>query len=145
MSRGPRSPRTDSPASRHSCAWRRHGAPRILVVETRPAAALRTSAQDGDPPMRAAFPFPYVRRLLQVTLALGAGSLQAQAQAQLWTKQAPLPTAEDLHAVQMLSATEIWATGGEGLLVHSLDAGETWQSQNLPTNSLWALFFLDAQ
>jgi photosystem II stability/assembly factor-like uncharacterized protein len=95
--------------------------------------------------MRNAVQPSHPRLVLLLGLALGGGALGAHAQAELWTKQAPLPTAENLHAVQMLSATELWATGGDGLLVHTLDAGQTWQSQSLPTNSLWALFFLDAQ
>jgi len=67
------------------------------------------------------------------------------AQAQTWKKQAPMPTGADLHAVHMLTATELWAAGGEGVLAHSLDAGQSWQTTTIPTNSLWALEFTDAQ
>jgi photosystem II stability/assembly factor-like uncharacterized protein len=62
-----------------------------------------------------------------------------------WTLQAPKPTGVDLHDVQMLTPTEGWAIGDGGILLHTLDAGATWGTTHLDTDSTWTLFFLDAQ
>jgi len=71
-----------------------------------------------------------------------AGPALAQA---TWTQQAPIPTGADLHAVWQVSATGIWAAGGDGVLVHTKDGGQSWELKQLDTDSLSALFFLDAQ
>ena len=85
------------------------------------------------------------RQLSSLGLLLAIPTLPALAQGGPWTRQAPTPTGEDLHALALISDLELWVTGGDGLLVHTTDAGLTWQSKHLTTNSLWALFFLDAQ
>lgn len=85
------------------------------------------------------------RLLVSLSAALGLCAL-ARAQTFTWTQQAPLPTGADLHAVQMPSPSEIWTTGGNpGKVFHSTDAGLHWQTTQLNTDSLWALFFLDSQ
>jgi photosystem II stability/assembly factor-like uncharacterized protein len=85
-----------------------------------------------------------MRILVLTSLAIAATAAPALAQA-TWTRQAPIPTAGDLHAVAQVSATAIWAAGGEGVLVHTTDSGQSWELKQLDTNSLWALFFLDAE
>jgi photosystem II stability/assembly factor-like uncharacterized protein len=51
-----------------------------------------------------------------------------------WVKQAPVPTWHDLHGVDMISATEGWAVGGNPVgggssILHTTDAGATWKRQ----------------
>lgn len=60
-----------------------------------------------------------------------------------WTKQAPLPTGMDLHGVWQLSPVDVWATGGDGLVAHTSDGGRSWAVKQLPTETLWGLFFVD--
>jgi photosystem II stability/assembly factor-like uncharacterized protein len=72
-----------------------------------------------------------------------AATAPALAQA-AWKQQAPIPTALDLYAVSPVSGTEIWATGSNGILVHTTSLGQSWEVKMLDTNSLAALFFLDA-
>jgi len=60
-----------------------------------------------------------------------------------WIRQAPIPTAVELHGVWPVSATGIWAAGWDGALVHTTDNGQTWERRQLDTDSLSALFFLD--
>ncbi len=69
----------------------------------------------------------------------------ALAQQPAWTLQAPTPTGLDLRGVQMLSPDEAWAIGDDGVLVHTTDAGLTWEVKHLASESTWTLFFLDAQ
>lgn len=85
-----------------------------------------------------------MRILVLTSLAIAATAAPALAQA-TWTRQAPIPTAADLHAVAQVSATGIWAAGGEGVLVHTTDSGQSWELKQLDTDSLWSLFFLDAE
>jgi photosystem II stability/assembly factor-like uncharacterized protein len=79
-------------------------------------------------------------RALVTAAAIAAGPMLAQAG---WIRQAPIPTAAELHAVSAVSATGIWAAGWDGAVVHSADNGQTWHLRQLATNSLSALFFLD--
>jgi photosystem II stability/assembly factor-like uncharacterized protein len=81
--------------------------------------------------------------LVLTAFAIAASAAPALAQA-TWTQQAPVPTSADLHAVSQVSAAGIWAAGGDGILVHTTDGGRTWELKQLDTDSLWALFFLDA-
>ncbi|HET8647598.1 MAG TPA: YCF48-related protein, partial [Vicinamibacteria bacterium] len=80
--------------------------------------------------------------LTSLALALTAPAVRAETG---WSRQAPIPTGFDLYAVAHVSASDIWAAGGPGVLVHSTDAGQTWRTGQLATDSLHALFFLDAQ
>jgi photosystem II stability/assembly factor-like uncharacterized protein len=84
----------------------------------------------------------FLQCVLAIVIAASASPALSQAN---WTKQAPIPTGGDLYAVSQLSATEIWAAGGSGLVAHTLDGGRSWTVKQLATNSLHALFFLDAQ
>jgi photosystem II stability/assembly factor-like uncharacterized protein len=79
-------------------------------------------------------------RTIVAALAIAAAPTLAQAG---WKRQAPIPTAADLHAVSLVSAAGIWAAGGDGELFHSPDNGQSWEVKKLDTNSLWAVFFLD--
>jgi photosystem II stability/assembly factor-like uncharacterized protein len=77
-------------------------------------------------------------------LAIAATAAPALAQA-TWTRQAPIPTGAELHAVWPVSATGLWAAGWDGAVVHTGDGGQTWEIEQLDTNSLSALFFLDGE
>jgi len=48
--------------------------------------------------------------------------------AQHW-QQATVPVSADLNAVTFPSATEGWAVGGDGVVLHSNDGGATWSKQ----------------
>lgn len=85
----------------------------------------------------------FFQRIL-TTLAITLPALPALAQG-TWTRQAPIPTASDLYSVSQVSATELWATSATGLVVHTADGGRTWAVNQLASNSLHALFFLDSQ
>jgi len=74
--------------------------------------------------------------LLVATPARAAGT---------WVKQAPLPTSYNLEGVDMVSATEAWAVGAVGTILHTTDGGATWTAQaSGTTQDLWAVRFLDA-
>lgn len=70
--------------------------------------------------------------------------LAAPAAAQAWEHQAPRPTNLDLRGVHAVSADEAWAIGDDGVLVHTVDGGATWETTSLPSTSTWTVFFLDA-
>jgi photosystem II stability/assembly factor-like uncharacterized protein len=44
-------------------------------------------------------------------------------------QQAAVPVSADLNAVSFSSATQGWAVGGDGVVLHSNDAGATWSKQ----------------
>ncbi|MHC8326946.1 WD40/YVTN/BNR-like repeat-containing protein [Pseudomonas sp. LB1P83] len=44
-------------------------------------------------------------------------------------QQAAVPVSADLNAVTFPSATDGWAVGGDGVVLHSNDAGMTWRKQ----------------
>lgn len=44
-------------------------------------------------------------------------------------RQSPGPVQSDLVAVQFPTATQGWAVGHDGVILHSQDAGKTWQKQ----------------
>jgi photosystem II stability/assembly factor-like uncharacterized protein len=46
-----------------------------------------------------------------------------------WTRQTPLPTAVDLWAADMISATSRWVVGNNGTVLHTTDGGATWRPQ----------------
>lgn len=47
---------------------------------------------------------------------------------QSWN-QVPAPVSSDLVAVRFLNATDGWAVGHDGIVLHSADAGKTWVKQ----------------
>ena len=62
-----------------------------------------------------------------------------------WARQAPLPTGRSLNSVDMISATEGWAVGEGGVILHTLDGGAFWTPQNSGTTGpLHDVRFLDA-
>lgn len=62
-----------------------------------------------------------------------------------WQKQATFPTGQTLNDVDMISATEGWAVGGYGVIMHTTDGGITWERQVSATyETLWTVFFTDA-
>ena len=63
----------------------------------------------------------------------------------IWQKQASDPTGQALEDVFMISATEGWAVGGYGLILHTTDGGITWERQTSGTfQPLRTVFFTDA-
>lgn len=44
-------------------------------------------------------------------------------------QQAQVPVSADLNAVSFANATQGWAVGGDGVVLHSIDAGATWNKQ----------------
>ena len=61
-----------------------------------------------------------------------------------WTSQTA-PYASGLRAVHALDAVNVWASGLDGLLIHSMDGGETWDSvPNLASRYLTAVEFINA-
>jgi len=67
------------------------------------------------------------------------------AQVPTWEHQAPRPYPWELKDIAMVSATEAWAVGIEGAVLHTTDAGFNWTRINLNTDSLNEVFFLDVQ
>src|SRR6266508_6153902 len=62
-----------------------------------------------------------------------------------WVKQAPQPTWYDLHGVDMVSASEGWAVGDWGTILHTTTGGVSWNQQATGTTEpLYAVRFLDA-
>ena len=90
---------------------------------------------------------PVLDRPLRLVLLLGSlASVLAPASAQsTWTKQAPLPTSEDVYALATLSPDVLWIAGSTGRVLRTTDGGAHWSSSTLGTNSLHAIHFLDAQ
>jgi photosystem II stability/assembly factor-like uncharacterized protein len=87
---------------------------------------------------------------LTVLLALACTSLPSLGQGATWTKQAPVPTASSLMSLAVVSQDEVWGVsspmlGDAGLLVHTTDAGATWNVVDPHSQQLNAVFFLDAQ
>jgi len=63
--------------------------------------------------------------------------------AKTW-KAVPVNTTENLMAIQMIGGA-IWIGGFNGVILHSADAGHTWDRQNSGvTQAIEAMFFLDA-
>jgi photosystem II stability/assembly factor-like uncharacterized protein len=55
-----------------------------------------------------------------------------------------LAHAGSLHNVQFIDAKEGWAVGDDGVILHSLDGGKSWESQNSGTKaSLRGIYFFD--
>jgi photosystem II stability/assembly factor-like uncharacterized protein len=63
-----------------------------------------------------------------------------------WQKQSPLPTGVTLNNIDMISATEGWVGGQQGVILHTTDSGLTWTVQNSGTTEpIYDVRFLDAQ
>jgi photosystem II stability/assembly factor-like uncharacterized protein len=65
-----------------------------------------------------------------------------------WYWQMPQPAGgiAGLSALAFPDASNVWAVGAGGLVLHSSDAGLTWETQPTPTNDdLWSVSFPDAQ
>ncbi|MCC5879028.1 MAG: hypothetical protein JJU03_03925 [Idiomarina sp.] len=68
-----------------------------------------------------------IQRYLEQTIAVGAfGTILTREGADDWT-QAQVPTSVLLTSVHYVDANTIWATGHDGVLLRSLDAGQSWQ------------------
>jgi photosystem II stability/assembly factor-like uncharacterized protein len=63
-----------------------------------------------------------------------------------WTKQSPVPTTATLNSVEMVSASEAWAGGESGSIIHSSDGGATWITQATPvgTEPVYGIDFVDS-
>jgi len=61
-----------------------------------------------------------------------------------WTKQTTLYSSS-LRAVHAIDALNVWASGTDGLIIHSMDGGETWDSiPNGASRYLTAIEFINA-
>lgn len=62
-----------------------------------------------------------------------------------WVWQMPQP-AGDLSAVTFATATDVWAVGSGGAILHSTDAGTSWAGTSSGTDAdLWSVCFTDAE
>jgi photosystem II stability/assembly factor-like uncharacterized protein len=75
--------------------------------------------------------------------SFAAFTLGSVAVAQTWTRQTPVPFGLEIEHCHAVSAAEMWAVGDEGVVLHTTDAGATWDMTDLATDSLSAVFFLD--
>jgi photosystem II stability/assembly factor-like uncharacterized protein len=69
-----------------------------------------------------------------VVLALSIPALGSN-DAPTWARQSPVPTAYELWAADMVSASEGWAVGNAGVVLHTTDGGVTWEHQSIGSNS----------
>ena len=77
--------------------------------------------------------------------ATGAPSAPTAAAPGSWSRQSPQPTGQRLNAVDMASATQAWAVGEHGAIVHTEDGGATWREQRGGTTEpLNAVRFIDS-
>lgn len=76
--------------------------------------------------------------------ASGAEPATAELSAATWHRQSPQPTGQRLDAIDMVSATQAWAVGEHGTIVHTDDGGATWRRQRSGTTEpLNAVSFID--
>ncbi len=62
-----------------------------------------------------------------------------------WTLQSPLPTGASLQSVDMVSATEAWAIGYGGAIIHTTNGGAHWKIQPSGiTEPIYIVRFLDS-
>jgi photosystem II stability/assembly factor-like uncharacterized protein len=87
---------------------------------------------------------PNCVRPICTTIAFATVCGMASAQA-TWVQQAPLPTGGDLHAISVLSDSDVWVCGDPNVVAHTTNAGQSWDVRHLPTTSTWAVDFVDAQ
>ena len=63
-----------------------------------------------------------------------------------WTTIHPYPTLSNLIDVHFVSNDEGWIVGTEGLIMHTVDGGDNWETQHSnPDESLWSIFFIDEE
>jgi hypothetical protein len=63
-----------------------------------------------------------------------------------WTLQNPLPTINDLYAVDYINPQEGWVVGGFGLILHTTDGGQNWDVQDADSEAdLFGVDFVDSQ
>ncbi len=61
-----------------------------------------------------------------------------------WQVIHPYPTSDDLIDVHFVSDMQGWVCGKQGLIMHTQDGGETWNTQHQnPDESLWSIYFVD--
>jgi photosystem II stability/assembly factor-like uncharacterized protein len=88
--------------------------------------------------------------IVVVLVVLGAAAVVAPAGALQpagagWFWQSPVPQGRTLNDVAFGDAQNAWAVGGGGTIMHSSDAGVTWQAQSTPTTEpLGSVDFVDA-
>lgn len=86
----------------------------------------------------------FTRWFFKATFVLVAVAAYSQTGGK-WTLQSPLPTGAGLQGVAMISATEAWAVGGIGTVIHTTDGGAHWKIQPTGINDpLYSVRFLDA-
>lgn len=63
-----------------------------------------------------------------------------------WTKLHPTATLKNLIDAHFINDNEGWVVGVDGLIMHTTDAGETWETQHSNDDeSFWSVFFIDDQ
>ena len=83
--------------------------------------------------------------LCALALCCAAPALALEPAGDGWYWQAPQPQGQVLNAVAFGDATNLWAVGDAGTIMHSADAGVTWQVQTSPTKvSLGSVQFVGA-
>lgn len=106
------------------------------LIATAACLALPDSAKDRldmtGPQTRLLANSPFSGAVMAGTriVAVGARGLIAVSddQAANW-KQVPSPVASDLVTVRFVDANQGWIVGHDGVVLHSLDGGTTWQKQ----------------
>lgn len=68
-----------------------------------------------------------MRLVLVIAVALGSTSAAARAQ---WIPQTSGTTAE-LRGLRVVSAQEVWASGTNGMVLHTVDAGRHWRAERV--------------
>jgi photosystem II stability/assembly factor-like uncharacterized protein len=87
----------------------------------------------------------YLFPLLAV-LTLWVAREPAAAQGGAWVQQSARPTSNTLYDLTMPTATDAWAVGENGTILHSADGGATWSFQH--SDLFWpinGIDFIDAQ
>lgn len=95
-------------------------------------------------------------RLLQIRFAdpsrgwaLGYGTIVSTNDGgNSWRVQCQDPKGIGLHDLAAISREEIWAVGGWGFLLHTMDGGATWVRAPVPGSTddfLWTIAFANAQ
>src|SRR6185295_19966287 len=52
-----------------------------------------------------------------------------------WTLQNPLPTINDLYAVDYIDTQEGWVVGGFGVVLHTTNGGQSWDLQDVGSDA----------
>ncbi len=103
-----------------------------------PAAATSTlGVQSADPLLQTAEVMPLAEHSLLLDLARSGERLVAvgerghvlmSSDGKTWTQSANVPVRSALTAVSAVGA-DVWAVGHDGIILHSGNAGETWEIQ----------------